>query len=51
MAAFTLKATYRGLTRKIPLPNAQFPSYDQLCEQVRAPADPYPHSAGLTAAR
>lgn len=34
MAAFTVKATYNGETRKFSFSDSRFPSYDQLCKQV-----------------
>ena len=33
---FTVKATYRGETRKLSFPyTTSFPTYDELCSQVR----------------
>ena len=34
---FSVKATYRGETRKFTFPENQFPSYDQLTAQVSLP--------------
>ncbi|KAI0699389.1 hypothetical protein C8T65DRAFT_581265 [Cerioporus squamosus] len=34
MAAFTVKATYRGETRKLSFSDNAFPSYEQLCSQL-----------------
>lgn len=33
---FTVKATYRSETRKITFPEDVFPSYIQLCSEVRS---------------
>lgn len=33
---FTVKATYHGEIRKFTFPDNSFPSFDQLCNQVRS---------------